>query len=63
MKQNILILLGIAVILGTLGIIGNSDYKTAQNEFEQYCSNVFGSNPIWPDYKKVGAGTCNERGQ
>ena len=52
-------ILFLLIALLILGLVGNADFEDAQLEHQLYCEHVFGENPIWPDYKNIGAESCD----
>ena len=58
--MNIKTILAVIAILSALGWAGNGDFRDEQRQFKLYCQQVFGSDPIWPDYASVGFEACKE---
>ena len=58
--MNIKTILAVIAILSALGWAGNGDFRDEQRQFKLYCQQVFGPDPIWPDYQNVGLRGCEE---
>jgi hypothetical protein len=48
------------IFIYILGWVGAGDYQDELEQFSLYCNNVYGKNPIWPDYNNVGVDACKE---
>jgi hypothetical protein len=48
------------IFIYILGWVGAGDYRHELEQFSLYCNNVYGDNPIWPDYDNVGIDACKE---
>jgi len=53
-------ILAVTAVLAALGWAGHGDAVDERHQFALYCSHVFGSDPIWPDYDSVGFEACKE---
>ena len=44
-------------------VASNMSYEDAVDAHSLYCEQVFGDNPIYPDYKNMGKSACEGRSQ
>jgi hypothetical protein len=53
-------ILAVIAILSALAWAGEGDFADERQQFALYCQQVFGPDPIWPDYQNVGLRGCQE---
>jgi hypothetical protein len=58
--MNIKAILALIAMLSAFLWVSNESFEDEKTAFALYCQNVFGPNPIWPDYDSVGGENCRE---